>query len=121
MRFRKRLASGSLDKTEHISPLLTPDEISYIKEAKITEQKEAEKKRDIEYAKRKKKAAPLLEKYPNMEGYIVCNYEENIIAMTKGGDVNFNPQRSAISFLSVCCRLLNASASSILTRYLCVG
>lgn len=65
LRFRKRLASGSLDKTEHISPLLTPDEISYIKEAKITEQKEAEKKRDIEYAKRKKKAAPLLEKYPN--------------------------------------------------------
>lgn len=92
LRFRKRLASGSLDKTEHISPLLTPDEISYIKEAKITEQKEAEKKRDIEYAKRKKKAAPLLEKYPNMEGYIVCNYEENIIAMTEGGDVNFNPQ-----------------------------
>ena len=27
-----------------------------------------------------------------MEGYIVCNYEENIIAMTEGGDVNFNPQ-----------------------------
>lgn len=32
-----------------------------------------------------------------------------------------SPARSAISFLSVCCRLLNASASSILTRYLCVG
>ena len=71
LRFRKRLASGSLDKTEHISPLLTPDEISYIKEAKITEQKEAEKKRDIEYAKRKKKAAPLLEKYPSLQRYLL--------------------------------------------------
>lgn len=92
IRFRKGLQNGSYHCKDDISPLLTPDEINYIeKEIQRTKLLE-EKKQNEERSERLKKAAFLIQKYPEEKELFATYYGKNTMVNTYDGVIDFNPE-----------------------------
>ncbi len=92
IRFKKCLQNGSYDCKDDISPLLTSDEINYIeKEIQKTRLLE-ERKNTEERNDRLKKAAVLIQKYPEEKELFATYYGQNIMVSTYDGVIDFNPE-----------------------------
>lgn len=91
IRFKGHLLNGDYDCKDNILPLLTTDEINYIK-TKINEVKQEEERRYAKNCKgRLKKAASLIEKYPEEKELFEIYYGQNVMVNTYDGIIDFNP------------------------------
>jgi len=92
-RFKEQLQSGKYDRTEHINPLLTKDEQSYIRQQKILEEENQEKQRKKDRDAKAIKAAALIKKYQNNEHLkelITTYYGDDIFVLSKFGNIDFS-------------------------------
>ncbi len=92
-RFKEQLQSGKYDRTEHISPLLTKDEQSYIRQQKILEEENQEKQRKKDRDAKAIKAAALIKKYQNNEHLkelITTYYGDDIFVLSEFGNIDFS-------------------------------
>lgn len=94
-RFKKGVNSGQYDQLEHIAPLLTVAELGYIKKQKKKEAAEREKFEKSEAAKRRQKAAKLLQKYAGRDDVceLLCAYygTEQTVDSGIGALIFFSP------------------------------
>ena len=91
VRFKKRLLQGAYDSKEDVLPLLTSNEINYI-ENEIKKLKQAEeRKHNEERNARLKKAAALIDQYPNEEFFFFFYYGEKDYISDENGIVFFDP------------------------------
>lgn len=90
-RFKQRLLNGDYDNKDILLPLLTSDEINYI-EAEIDNAAQAQEKKYTEERKiRLKKAASLVQKYPEEKELFETYYGQNIMVSTYDGIIDFSP------------------------------
>lgn len=92
-RFKEQLQSGKYDDTEHINPLLTKDEQSYIRQQKILEEENQEKQRKKDREAKAIKAAALIKKYQNNEHLkelVTTYYGDDIFVLSEFGNIDFS-------------------------------
>ena len=92
LRFKTRMLEGEYDHIEHLNPLLTKDEITYIENQKVKRRNAEEKERKENRDRRRKKAAVLIQKYPDYEELFASYYGEKAIVQTYDGNIDFNPE-----------------------------
>lgn len=93
-RFKERMQAGCYDSTEHIRPLLTEDESSYIEKQKAAEKKRREQQWQKDRENKAKKAAALIQKYQSNEyikELLMNHYGDNIIVLSEFGNLDFSP------------------------------
>lgn len=90
-RFKKRLLNGDYDCKDNVSPLLTSSEINYIEVEIDKAKKAAERKRIEERDFRLKRAAFLIQKYPEQKELFATYYGQNAMVSTYDGVIDFNP------------------------------
>ena len=91
VRFRKRLLQGSYDYKEDVLPLLTSNEINYIENEIKKAKRSEERKHNEERNARLKKAAALIDQYPNEEFLLAAYYGEKDYISDENGIVFFDP------------------------------
>lgn len=90
-RFKSSLTSGKYDNKDQIMPLLTASEIEYIEEQEKKQKQREEERRKASQAERTKKAANLIQEYPEYKEMFALYYGEKIIVQTYAGDIDFDP------------------------------
>ena len=92
-RFNKRLKAGSYDDTEHIRPLLTEGERSYIEKQKILERQKQEHQWQKDKDIRIKKASALIQKYQgneDLKALLAAHYGDDIMVRSQFGCIDFS-------------------------------
>lgn len=90
-RFKDSMSSGKYDDKDKITPLLTTSEIEYIEEQEKKEKRLQEERYKAERAERIKRAAKLIQKYPEHKELFASCYGEKVLAQTYDGNIDFNP------------------------------
>ena len=90
-RFKDSMSSGKYDDKDKITPLLTTSEIEYIEEQEKKEKLLQEERYKAERAERIKRAAKLIQKYPEHKELFASCYGEKVLAQTYDGNIDFNP------------------------------
>lgn len=90
-RFKIRMKNGDYDCLEHISPLLTKDEIRCTDNRIHMELRERKLREEQKQQERLKNAASLIAKYPNEESLLKHHYGEKECVLTEGGVILFDP------------------------------
>lgn len=90
-RFKDSMSSGKYDDKDKITPLLTTSEIEYIEEQEKKEKRLEEERYKAKRAERIKRAAKLIQKYPEHKELFASCYGEKVLAQTYDGNIDFNP------------------------------
>jgi len=92
IRFKKLLQKGYYDNPQNLKPLLTENEINYIKKRIRREKQEHDLKVKTEREARLKKAANLISKYPDAKDILGAYYgEDEYGSFSKFGLIDFHP------------------------------
>ena len=92
-RFKEQLQSGKYDNTEHIHPLLTQEEQSYIRQQQILERENQERQWKKDREAKAVKATALLQKYQDtedMKALLTGHYGGDIMVMSEFGNIDFS-------------------------------
>ena len=94
LRFKERMMAGCYDNAEHIKPLLTEDERSYIEKQKAIERKNQEQQWQKDRENKAIKAAGLIQKYGDnvhLKELLITHYGDNITVLSDFGNLDFSP------------------------------
>ena len=93
-RFKEQIQSGKYDNTEHINPLLTQEEQSYIRQQQILKRENQERQQKKDREIKATKAASLSQKYQDNDGIkalLIEHYGDNILVLSEFGNIDFSP------------------------------
>ena len=92
-RFKEQLQSDKYDNTEHINPLLTQEEQSYIRQQQILERENQERQWKKDRESKAVKATALIQKYQDnedMKALLIGHYGDDIMVMSEFGNIDFS-------------------------------
>jgi len=92
-RFKEQLQSDKYDNTEHINPLLTQEEQSYIRQQQILERENQERQWKKDRESKAVKATVLIQKYQDnedMKALLIGHYGDDIMVMSEFGNIDFS-------------------------------
>lgn len=92
-RFKEQLQSDKYDNTEHINPLLTQEEQSYIRQQQILERENQERQWKKDRESKAIKATALIQKYQDnedMKALLIGHYGDDIMVMSEFGNIDFS-------------------------------
>ena len=94
LKFKQNMNLGVYDNPTHLKPLLTQEELSYIRRQKEVEKNKKEQQERIEQENKIRKSKKLVEKFKNnkdIQKLIIGHYGDNEIVMSEFGTIDFSP------------------------------
>lgn len=92
-RFKENLQNGNYDDTNHIVPLLTEDEQSYIRQQQSMERENQERQWQKDREDKAIKAASLIKKYQDNEdikALLIEHYGDDTLVLSQFGSIDFS-------------------------------